>query len=87
MPRIAYFDPFSGASGVMILGALIDAGLSLSALQTELTKIDLSGYSFRVEPANHHGLAGTFLDVEVSGDQPSRSWDGYTGADSVIFTR
>ncbi len=26
--RIAFFDPFSGASGDMILGALIDAGLS-----------------------------------------------------------
>jgi uncharacterized protein (TIGR00299 family) protein len=74
VPRIAYFDPFSGASGNMILGALINAGLSLPALQTELAKIDLSGFAFRVEQANHHGLAGTFLDVEVSGNQPSRNW-------------
>jgi uncharacterized protein (TIGR00299 family) protein len=74
LARIAFFDPFSGASGNMILGALIDAGLSLSALQTELAKIDVSGYSFRVEPSNHHGLVGTFLDVEVVGEQPSRNW-------------
>ena len=73
MPHVAFFDPFSGASGNMILGALIDAGLSLSALQEELAKVDLSGYSFRVESANHHGLAGTFLDVEVAGEQPSRN--------------
>jgi uncharacterized protein (TIGR00299 family) protein len=74
MPKIAYFDPFSGASGNMILGALVDAGLSLSALQTELPNVDVSGYTFRLEPKNQHGLAGTFLDVEVTGDQPSRNW-------------
>jgi uncharacterized protein (TIGR00299 family) protein len=74
MARIAYFDPFSGASGNMILGALVDAGLSLSALQTELAKLGLSGYSFRLEPANQHGLAGTFLDVVVSDEQPTGNW-------------
>ena len=33
MTRVAYFDCFSGASGDMILGALLDAGLALEALQ------------------------------------------------------
>jgi uncharacterized protein (TIGR00299 family) protein len=74
LPRIAYFDPFSGASGNMILGALIDAGLSLSALEAELAKIELGGYALRVERANQHSLAGTFLEVDVTGDQPSRTY-------------
>jgi uncharacterized protein (TIGR00299 family) protein len=74
LSRIAFFDPFSGASGNMILGSLVDAGLNLSELKSELGKIDLSGYSFRHEAANHHGVSGTFLDADVSGDQPSRSW-------------
>jgi uncharacterized protein (TIGR00299 family) protein len=74
LSRVAFFDPFSGASGNMILGALVDAGVSLSDLNNELGKIDLSGYSFHQEVANHHGLSGTSLDVDVSGDQPPRSW-------------
>ena len=37
--RIAYFDCFSGASGDMILGALIDAGLSPLRLREELRKL------------------------------------------------
>jgi uncharacterized protein (DUF111 family) len=36
--KIAYFDCFSGASGDMILGALLDAGVSLTELKQELGK-------------------------------------------------
>jgi uncharacterized protein (TIGR00299 family) protein len=41
--RIGYFDCFSGASGDMILGALIDAGLSPQRLREELQKISIPG--------------------------------------------
>ena len=39
MINVAYFDCFSGVSGNMILGALLDAGLSLEDLQEELAKL------------------------------------------------
>jgi pyridinium-3,5-bisthiocarboxylic acid mononucleotide nickel chelatase len=74
LSRVAFFDPFSGASGNMILGALVDSGLRLSDLASELKKIDVGGYVLRQETANHHGLTGTFVDVEVTEDQPARSW-------------
>ena len=41
MMKIAYFDCFSGISGDMVLGALIDAGLSLDALIEELNKLKI----------------------------------------------
>ena len=41
MARVAYFDCFSGASGDMILGALLDAGLPFETLQAELSKLAL----------------------------------------------
>ena len=37
--KIAYFDCFSGASGDMILGALIDAGFNQEELSEELKKL------------------------------------------------
>ena len=41
---LAYFDCFSGISGDMTLGALVDAGVSIDALRAELAKLDLPGY-------------------------------------------
>jgi uncharacterized protein (TIGR00299 family) protein len=72
--RIAFFDPFSGASGDMILGALIDAGLALDDLRSELAKVDLSGYEIVVESINRHGLTGQQVDVRVDDEQPARDW-------------
>lgn len=72
--RIAYFDPFSGASGDMILGALVDAGLRLSDLTTELSKLDIGGYSIGAERTGQHGIHGTRVTVDVTEDVHSRTW-------------
>lgn len=72
--RIAFFDPFSGASGDMILGSLIDAGLSVNQLRAELGKLNLAGYSLTVEAVNRHGLQGTRLTVSAQEDGASRDW-------------
>ena len=39
--KICYLDCFSGVSGDMLLGALVDAGLPVDALETELRKLPL----------------------------------------------
>lgn len=72
--KIAYFDPFSGASGDMILGALIDAGLNLSDLTTELSKIEMGGYTVRAQRTGQHGIHGTRVTVDVTDDVHSRTW-------------
>ncbi len=72
--RIAFFDPFSGASGDMILGALLDAGLSPRDLRRELGKIGISGYTLDVESTGQHGLHGTRAIVTVADDAPTRDW-------------
>ena len=41
--RIAYFDCFSGISGNMILGALLDVGLELDVLRQALAGLKISG--------------------------------------------
>lgn len=63
--RIAYFDCFSGASGDMIIGALLDAGLELDSLRRELKKLKLRGYSLSARRVKRGGFSATKFDVEI----------------------
>lgn len=65
MNRLAYFDTFSGASGDMIVGALIDAGLGIDELRSELAKLPLEGYSIAAEKTEKNSLAAMKFDVVV----------------------
>jgi hypothetical protein len=65
--KIAYFDCFSGIAGDMILGALIDLGLSLAELQKELARLSLGGYHLETSPVTRGGIGGTCLEVIVEG--------------------
>lgn len=57
--KIAYFDCFSGASGDMILGSLVDAGLSPHFLTQELEKIGLAHYDVSFKQVVKKGLGAT----------------------------
>jgi uncharacterized protein (TIGR00299 family) protein len=73
MTRIAYLDCFSGISGDMLLGALVDAGVAPDALRAELAKLPLAGY--RIEAAETHraGLRATKVSVALEeAKQPHR---------------
>jgi hypothetical protein len=72
--RIAYFDPFSGASGDMVLGAILDCGLELDSLRAALGGLNLSGCRIEAEPVSQHGIHGTRASVVVAGEQPERDW-------------
>jgi len=63
--KIAYFDCFAGASGDMILGAMMDAGLALERLAAELDKLHLSHYRLDVRPVQKMGLYGSQAVVEI----------------------
>ncbi len=66
--KIAYFDCFSGASGDMILGALLDAGLDLAHLQQELAKLGLSHYDVGKSAVVKNGISGSQALVHVEED-------------------
>lgn len=72
---IAYFDCFAGASGDMLVGALLDAGADFQALQGELAKLGLDGYSLSVRNVRRQGLSGSKFTVDVaSGHQDNAPW-------------
>src|SRR5439155_12704088 len=63
----------SGASGDMLLGALVDAGLSEAVLREELGRVDLTGYRLEIREHQDQGITGTRLNVSLeAGDPPSR---------------
>ncbi len=67
MSRLAYFDCANGASGDMLLGALVDLGLPLDQLRGELVKLPLHGYHLEAHRVHRSGLHATKVDVRVEG--------------------
>jgi len=70
--KTAYFDCIAGASGDMILGALLDAGLSEDALRAELAKLPISGWDIKVKRVDKSCFTATKVDVIVSAQPHSR---------------
>ena len=68
MTKIAYFQPFSGCSGDMTLGALADAGLDLEELRRGLRKLNLGGYSIEEETVRRGAFQCTRVRVVL--DEP-----------------
>ncbi len=70
--KTAYLDCFSGASGNMLLGALLDAGFAEDALRRTLAALPVSGYQLAIEKVSANGLAAFQVQVLVEQDQPHR---------------
>ena len=65
MGRQLHFDCFSGVSGDMVLGALIDVGLPLARLRTELKRLKLTGYRLEQRQVHRGALHATKINVVI----------------------
>ncbi len=71
--KIGYFDCFSGVSGDMILGALVDAGLPLEELQDAIAALGVDGITLTAEKVKRRGFAATKVHVVAAeGHHPHR---------------
>jgi uncharacterized protein (TIGR00299 family) protein len=66
---IVYFDCPSGAAGDMIMGALVDAGVSLDALREQLRRLPLGGWDLVAREVRKGAFRATKVDVEIDAQQ------------------
>lgn len=69
---IAYFDCFSGISGDMILGALLDLGLDINYLKNEISKLDIFGYEIETKKVEKNHITATDVYITVQKKQHHR---------------
>ncbi len=62
--KIISYDCFSGISGDMNLGAMIDLGVDKTFLVNELNKLNLKGWELEVKKDQRHGITGTKVTVK-----------------------
>jgi hypothetical protein len=63
--KTLYLDVFSGLSGDMFLGAMLDLGLGLDHLERELAKLGVEGYHLHASRAKRFQIEGTKFDVHL----------------------
>ncbi|MFN8497299.1 MAG: nickel pincer cofactor biosynthesis protein LarC [Anaerolineae bacterium] len=63
--RVALVEPFAGASGDMVLGAVVDAGVSVDELTAGLRGLGIGGWSLAATTVRPHGLRATHVEVTV----------------------
>ncbi|MCZ7645609.1 MAG: nickel pincer cofactor biosynthesis protein LarC [Planctomycetota bacterium] len=68
-----YIDSFSGISGDMFIGALLELGLDFEHLKAELSKLKLEGYELKRAPVLRGVVAATKFDVLVHHDPAAHS--------------
>lgn len=66
--KILYFNCFSGISGDMTLGALLDLGIDRKAFLDELDKLGVEGYEIIISNVNKNGISGTDVAVLLKDD-------------------
>jgi uncharacterized protein (TIGR00299 family) protein len=74
--RTLYFDCFAGASGDMILGALVAAGVDPQALMHQLSLLNVDGFTVKFEETDRSGISATFAGVETREEKKHRHLSG-----------
>jgi hypothetical protein len=71
MARTLYLDCFAGASGDMLVGAMLDCGLDFESLRSELLKLGVEGYELSLRRASRSGISAAKFDVRLTAEPHS----------------
>lgn len=78
--KIAYLDAFSGVSGDMTVGALLDLGLPLARVREAVAALGLAGVEVDAERVERSGIGATKFHVRVHGHHPDRPGHSHHGS-------
>ena len=70
--KTLYFDCFAGASGDMILGALVAAGVEPGALIEQLQSLKVPGWKIDFETVDRSGISSTYAHVQTAHEHAHR---------------
>src|SRR2546428_14137484 len=83
--KTLYFDCFSGISGDMTIGALLDLGLDFDYLKTELKKLPVEGYELRASRVMRSNLSAMKFDVLMEGAGGNHRNEHHHGGANDLF--
>ncbi len=72
--KLLYFDCFSGVSGDMLLGALLDLGVSHSSIEKQLKKLKIKTFKISTRKIKRDGITATKFHVQVSESRTKRNF-------------
>jgi len=72
--RVLYLDCHDGVAGDMILAALLDLGVPVDLVESELKKLELDGWELKVSEVKRNAIRALHLDVIVQEQHHHRSW-------------
>lgn len=79
--KTLYLDIFSGISGDMFVGALLDLGVNPAQLNNELLKLDLQGYHIHIERKEKSAIEGIKFDVHLHEHHEHHGHEGHSHGD------
>jgi pyridinium-3,5-bisthiocarboxylic acid mononucleotide nickel chelatase len=71
---VGHVDPIAGASGDMLLGAVLDAGADVAAVRAVLSGLGVDGWTLEVADVVRAGIGAAHARVTVAEDGPRRTW-------------
>src|SRR5262245_12700376 len=84
--KTLYLDIFSGISGDMFIGAMLDLGLDFKQFEREVAKLGLSGYHLHVSRQQRANIAGVKFDVHLDHNHDHAHEHEHTHADGITHT-
>ncbi len=70
--KTLYFDCFAGASGDMILGAMVSTGVEPQVLLGQLSLLNVQGYSIEFQTVDRSGISATYARVQTPNEHAHR---------------